>query len=73
MKAIFRNILIVSVVLGLNAAPVALYAMPEPVPATQTDKQKAAEKKKKERPGSVRDPGRIRLLVSPASAARWRR
>lgn len=48
MKAIFRNILIVSVVLGLNAAPVALYAMPEPVPATQTDKQKAAEKKKKE-------------------------
>ena len=48
MRNIFRNILIASVVLGLNAAPIAVYAMPEPVPATQTDKQKAAEKKKKE-------------------------
>ena len=43
-----RNILIASVVLSLNAAPFAVYAMPEPVPASQTDKQKAAEKKKKE-------------------------
>ena len=48
MKSLLRNILILSVVLSLNAAPVALYAMPEPVPAGQTDKQKAAAKKKKE-------------------------
>ncbi len=48
MKSLLRNILILSVVLSLNAAPVALYAMPKPVPAGQTDKQKAAEKKKKE-------------------------
>ena len=44
MKNLFRNILIASVVLSLNAAPVAMYAMPEPVPAGQTDKQKAAAK-----------------------------
>ena len=48
MKNLFRNILIASVVLSLNAAPIAMYAMPEPVPAGQTDKQKAAAKKKKE-------------------------
>jgi len=48
MTNLFRNILIASVVLSLNAAPVAMYAMPEPVPAGQTDKQKAAAKKKKE-------------------------
>ena len=48
MRNLLRNILILSVVLSLNAAPIALYAMPEPVPAGQTDKQKAAAKKKKE-------------------------
>ena len=48
MRNLLRNILILSVVLSLNAAPIAMYAMPEPVPAGQTDKQKAAEKKKKE-------------------------
>ena len=48
MKTLLHNILIVSVVLSLNCAPVVAAAMPEPVPAGQTDKQKAAEKKKKE-------------------------
>ena len=48
MKNVLYKILIASVVLSLNCAPIAVYAMPEPVPATQTDKQKAAEKKKKE-------------------------
>ena len=48
MTKLFRNILIASVVLSLNAAPIAVYAMPEPAPATQTDKQKAAAQKKKE-------------------------
>lgn len=48
MKNVFRNILIASVILSLTAAPVAMYAMPEPVPATQTDKQRAAAQKKKE-------------------------
>lgn len=48
MTNMFRNILIASVVLSLNAAPIAVYAMPQPVPATQTDKQKAAAQKKKD-------------------------
>lgn len=48
MTNIFRNILIACVVLSLNTAPIAIYAMPEPVPATQTDKQKAAAQKQKE-------------------------
>ena len=48
MKNVFYKILIASVVLSLNCAPVVAAAMPEPVPAGQTDKQKAAEKKKKE-------------------------
>ena len=48
MKNVFYNLLIATVVLSLNCAPIAVYAMPNPVPAAQTDKQKAAEKKKKE-------------------------
>ena len=48
MKNIFRNILIASVVLSLNCAPIVAYAMPEPVPAAQNDKAKAAAQKKKE-------------------------
>jgi len=48
MTKILHNILIAGVILSLNCAPIAAYAMPEPVPAQQTDKQKAAEKKKKE-------------------------
>ena len=46
MKSLFRNILIASIVLGLNATPVLAAAMPEPVPAAQTNKQKEAEKAK---------------------------
>lgn len=48
MKNIFRNILIASVVLSLNCAPIVAYAMPEPAPAAQNDKAKAAAQKKKE-------------------------
>ena len=48
MKNLLHNILIASVVLSLSCAPIVVYAMPEPVPATQTDKQKAAAQKKKE-------------------------
>ncbi len=48
MRNLFQNILIVSVILSLSCAPVVVNAMPEPVPATQTDKQKAAAQKKKE-------------------------
>ena len=47
MTNIFRNILIASVILSLTTAPVAAFAMPEPVPAAQTDKAKAATQKKK--------------------------
>ena len=48
MKNIFRNILIASVALSLNCAPIVAYAMPEPAPAGQNDKSKAAAQKKKE-------------------------
>ncbi len=48
MRNLFRNILIASVILSLNAAPVAMYAMPEPAPAAQNDRAKAAAQKKKE-------------------------
>ena len=48
MKNIFRNILMARVVLSLNCAPIVAYAMPEPVPAAQNDKAKAAAQKKKE-------------------------
>ena len=48
MRNLFRNILIASVILSLNAVPVAMYAMPEPAPAAQNDKAKAAAQKKKE-------------------------
>ena len=47
MKNYIYTILIASVILSLNCAPVIAAAMPEPVPATQTDKQKAAAAKKK--------------------------
>ena len=47
-KNFLQNILIASVVLSLNCAPIAAYAMPEPVPAAQNDKAKAAAAKKKE-------------------------
>ncbi|MBQ9297057.1 MAG: OmpA family protein [Paludibacteraceae bacterium] len=48
MKNVLRNLLIVSLMLSLCCAPVVVVAMPAPVPATQTDKQKAAAQKKKE-------------------------
>lgn len=48
MKNIFRNILIASVILSLSGMPVVVNAMPEPVPATQTDRQKAAAQRQKE-------------------------
>ena len=44
----FYYILITSIILSLTCAPVVSYAMPEPVTATQPDKQKAAAAKKKE-------------------------
>ena len=47
-KTMMQNILIASVILSLTCTPIVAYAMPEPVPATQTDKQKAAAQKKKE-------------------------
>ena len=49
MKNLLHNILIASVVLSLNCAPIVAYAMPEPVPAGQTDKQKAAAKKEEKK------------------------
>ena len=54
MKNLLHNILIATVILSLNCAPIAVYAMPEPVPAGQTDKQKAAEKKAAEKSPSTK-------------------
>ena len=48
MRNIFRNILIISVILSLTSVPVIVSAMPEPAPATQTDKQKAAAQRQKD-------------------------
>ena len=47
-KNVFQHILIACVILSLSTAPIVVNAMPEPVPAAQTDKQKAAAQKKKE-------------------------
>ena len=49
MRNIFHNILIISLILSLTAAPAIVSAMPSPTPATQTDKQKAAAQKQKEK------------------------
>ena len=48
MRNVFQHILIASVILSLSCAPIVMYAMPEPTPAAQTDKQKAAAQKKKD-------------------------
>ena len=48
MRNVFQHILIASVILSLSCAPIVMNAMPEPTPATQTDKQKAAAQKKKD-------------------------
>ena len=62
MRNLFQNLLIASVILSLNCAPIAAYAMPEPVPATQTDKQKAAAQKKKEAEKRMMDSKRDILM-----------
>ncbi len=48
MRHLFQNLLIASVILSLSCAPIVAYAMPEPVPAAQNDRAKAAAQKKKE-------------------------
>ena len=47
-KTFLHNILIASVILSLTCAPVMVSAMPEPVPAAMTEKEKAAAQKAKE-------------------------
>lgn len=69
MKSLFRNILIASVVLSLNAAPIAAYAMPEPAPATQTDKQRAAAQKKKEAEKRKKEQEKIKAQREKQKAA----
>ena len=49
MRNVLNNILIAGVVLSLTCVPMVVNAMPEPVPAGQTDKQKAAAAKAKEK------------------------
>ena len=46
MRNLFRNILIASVILSLNAVPVAMYAMPEPAPRRKRQRNARKSKKK---------------------------
>lgn len=69
MTNMFRNILIASVILSLTTAPVAAYAMPEPVPATQTDKAKAAAQKKKEAEKRKKEQEKIKAQREKQKAA----
>ena len=69
MRNIFGNILIAGVVLSLTCTPVVSYAMPAPVPATQTDKQKAAEAKKKEAEKKKKEAEKAKAAKEKAKAA----
>ena len=69
MTNIFRNILIASVILSLTTAPVAAFAMPEPVPATQTDKAKVAAQKKKEAEKRKKEQEKIKAQREKQKAA----
>ena len=69
MRTILNNILIAGVILSLNCAPIAAYAMPEPAPATQTDKQKAAEAKKKEAEKKKKEAEKAKAAKEKAKAA----
>ena len=69
MRNVFQNILIASLVLSLNCAPLAVYAMPEPVPATQTDKQKAAAQKQKEAEKRKKEQAKLKAQREKQKAA----
>ena len=69
MRNVFQNILIASLVLSLNCAPLAVYAMPEPVPATQTDRQKAAAQKAKEAEKRKKEQAKIKAQREKQKAA----
>ncbi len=69
MKNLFQHILIASVILSLNAAPIAVYAMPEPVPATQTDRQKAAAQKQKEAEKRKKEQAKLKAQREKQKAA----
>ena len=69
MRNLFQYILIASVILSLNAAPIAVYAMPEPVPATQTDKQKAAAQKAKEAEKRKKEQAKLKAQREKQKAA----
>lgn len=68
-KTFLQNILIASVVLSLNCAPIAAYAMPEPVPAAQNDKAKAAAAKKKEAEKKKKEAEKAKAAKAKAKAA----
>ena len=69
MKNVLNSLLIASVILSLTCAPIAVYAMPEPAPATQTDKQKAAEAKKKEAEKKKKEAEKAKAAKEKAKAA----
>ena len=69
MKQLLNKILIASVILSLSCAPMVSYAMPEPVPATQTDKQKAAAAKKKEAEKKKKEAEKAKAAKEKAKAA----
>ena len=69
MKNIFRNLLILSVILSLNCGTAVAAMMPEPAPATQTDKQKAAAAKKKEAEKKKKDAAKAKAAKEKQKAA----
>ena len=69
MRNVFQHILIASLILSLNAAPMAVYAMPEPVPATQTDRQKAAAQKQKEAEKRKKEQAKLKAQREKQKAA----
>ena len=69
MKSLFQNILIASVVLSLNCAPVMASMMPEPAPAAQNDKAKAAAAKKKEAEKKKKEAEKAKAAKAKAKAA----
>ena len=69
MKTLFQHILIASVILSLSCAPIVMYAMPEPAPAAQNDKAKAAAAKKKEAEKKKKEAEKAKAAKAKAKAA----
>ncbi len=68
MKNTLYYLLIGCVILSLSGAPVVANAMPEPAPATQTDKEKAAAQKAKEKEKAAKAKAKEKEKAAKAKA-----